>query len=318
MAGIIERIFPVGSNLAILEELRGGSFSPTPSTFLIGAAQNIKTSLLMQAAVTEGSMGGQVLFVASSKLSRLPPSIHGMPTPSSTTMNNIRFLYANSTQEFQSYLASIHQQQKKDLPSMIIVDDLQKYSLLEDINDSPGQLARASWLLSLMQETAEYCSQRPHVSEEDSSRNSNNKNKDKNSSWCCRVLASWSTKPGDSLNGKDLENLGRDFCHQVWLLKHKPRSNGREYILSREFLSGASCIISFSEQLQNTNSHHLRLKQAELELPEETTNTHIDIKEEAKETHTDRKEEVKDNDQGISKISEDTLKLLKKYNIRLE
>ncbi|CAL4073431.1 unnamed protein product [Meganyctiphanes norvegica] len=133
MAGIMERIFPVGTKLAILEELRGGSFSHTPTTLLFGATHNTKTSLLLQAALTEGSMGGQVLFVASTKLSRLPPSIHGMPTPSSTTMNNIRFLYASSTQELQSYLASIHQQQKKDLPSLIIVDDLQKYSLLEDI-----------------------------------------------------------------------------------------------------------------------------------------------------------------------------------------
>lgn len=42
--------------------------------------------------MTEGAAGGQVLFVAPKKLDHLPPSVHGMPQPSSFAMNNIKFL----------------------------------------------------------------------------------------------------------------------------------------------------------------------------------------------------------------------------------
>ena len=47
--------------------------------------------LTFQAAVTEGFNDKKVLYIAPKKFNRLPPTVHAMPKPSASAMNNIKF-----------------------------------------------------------------------------------------------------------------------------------------------------------------------------------------------------------------------------------
>ncbi|XP_068232329.1 uncharacterized protein [Palaemon carinicauda] len=90
MKDIIGRIFPLGSqNLHNLQLYHKQSFSPVSTSLIIGRPQSNKTAMLMQAAISEGASGKQVLFIAPSKITNLPLSVHGMLPPTSSTMKNI-------------------------------------------------------------------------------------------------------------------------------------------------------------------------------------------------------------------------------------
>ncbi|KAK7072023.1 hypothetical protein SK128_016838 [Halocaridina rubra] len=154
---LLELIFPVGKTLDQLKELSSNQYSPVPSTLIIGQLEEMKTALLMQAAVSEGTTGGQVLFIAPSKLNHLPPSVHGMAQPSSQSMNNIRFLYACHTADLQGYLASVHLTPSRDLPTLIIIDNLQKYVKDDMLGEIASMMVTTHRLFSLAQEAAEYC-----------------------------------------------------------------------------------------------------------------------------------------------------------------
>ncbi|XP_045599097.2 uncharacterized protein [Procambarus clarkii] len=262
MAGIMERVFPVGSSLRAMDELRSRKFSPVPTSCIIGPPCSMKTALLMQAAVTEGAGGGQVLFVAPKRLDSLPPSVHGMPRASTSTMNNIKFLYANHTSELQGYLASLHMIPAKDRPTLIIIDDLHYYTTPQDYGsvctiDTATQMANAARLLSLAQESAEYCN---------TSRTSGRDSSSQHSTSCqCSVLVSWTHHNSNTLKLNELEASAKDFCHDVWIMQlNKEKHKGSaEYLLVEQ--SGPSCTISFSAR-NSPPSQHLLLHQVTLEV----------------------------------------------------
>ncbi|XP_053644731.2 uncharacterized protein [Cherax quadricarinatus] len=158
MAGIMERVFPLQSSLDAIDDRRNSSFSKVPTACIMGPPSTMKTAMLMQAAITEGAGGGRVLFVAPKKLDSLPPGVHGMPQASSSAMNNITFLYARHTSELQGYLASLHLIPAADRPTLIIIDELHFYTSPQDCGDAATQMVNIARIISLAQESAEYCS----------------------------------------------------------------------------------------------------------------------------------------------------------------
>ncbi|XP_071531691.1 uncharacterized protein [Panulirus ornatus] len=226
----------------------------------------------LQAAVTEGAAGGQVLFVAPKKLDHLPPSVHGMPQPSSSAMNNIQFLYASQTLDLQGYLASLHMILAKDRPTLIIIDDLQFYSTTPHCRDAATQMVNAARILSLAQESAEFCSTSAMTMNKDNNTGSK-------VSCQCSVLVSWTEQSSSFLKHCELEAFAKDFCHHVWTVhvNNKGRSrSAAEYHLVEE-QSGNVCTISFFDRQLSSSSHHLFLHQVTLEVEETKVNLEEDI-----------------------------------------
>lgn len=48
MTGIMERVFPVGSSLRVMDEYCASKFSPIPTAFIIGPVHSLKSAILMQ------------------------------------------------------------------------------------------------------------------------------------------------------------------------------------------------------------------------------------------------------------------------------
>ncbi|XP_047477607.1 uncharacterized protein LOC125031129 [Penaeus chinensis] len=262
MAGMIERIFPINCSLKILEDYVGYKLSSVPSLCIIGPAKSLKTALLMQAAVTEGEAGGQVLFMAPQKLARLPPPVHGMPPPSSSAMNNIRFLYADCTTELYRYLASLHMVPEKDRPSLIIIDDLHTYSTLPECGDVATQMVNAARILSLAQESARYCSS--NVAGDDHGTGNNTAKQ-------CSVLAAWTQWSSDPLKHAELEGFARTFCHHVWTLHENKKGSTKnivEYNMVQDF-TGATFTLNFSGHHIGQRSNYILFHELTLEEEEE-------------------------------------------------
>ncbi|XP_050708940.1 uncharacterized protein LOC126993839 [Eriocheir sinensis] len=128
MAGVLERVFPMEQVSEDLGKYRSTRFASAPSTFIVGPERCNKTAMLVQAAVTEAAADGQVLFIAPKKVDGLPHGVHGMPQPSSSPMESVRFLYAESEREVTGYLASLHMMPAGDRPTLIIIDDFQFFN----------------------------------------------------------------------------------------------------------------------------------------------------------------------------------------------
>ncbi|KAK8723418.1 hypothetical protein OTU49_011698, partial [Cherax quadricarinatus] len=190
----------------------------------------------IKAAITEGAGGGRVLFVAPKKLDSLPPGVHGMPQASSSAMNNITFLYARHTSELQGYLASLHLIPAADRPTLIIIDELHFYTSPQDCGDAATQMVNIARIISLAQESAEYCSS-----------GSFNSDLQNNARSQCSVLVSWTQHTSNVLKSGVFEAFARDFCHHIWVVKMKNKGNGRdsaEYHLVEQ--CNNTCTISYS------------------------------------------------------------------------
>ncbi|KAG0728121.1 hypothetical protein GWK47_033153 [Chionoecetes opilio] len=245
MAGVLGRVFPLGRAVEELGDRRSSRFSPAPSTLILGPARCNKSALLVQAAVSEAAADGQVLFMAPQKLQRLPPGVHGMPTPSSSALENVRFLYAQNECELTGYLASLHKIPAGDRPSLIVIDDLHFFSHGQNI-DAASQLMNAARILSLAQESAEFCSNSPEC----------------RVARPCGVLAAWTLGSG-ALKKDEVVPFARSLCHYVWSVHRKAKnSGGEEYHLVEEE-QGRTCTVEYSLRL--SPSPHLLLRQVALE-----------------------------------------------------
>ncbi|XP_063605775.1 uncharacterized protein LOC134780807 [Penaeus indicus] len=297
MAGMIERIFPINCSLKVLEDYVGYKLSSVPSLCIIGPAKSLKTALLMQAAVTEGEAGGQVLFMAPQKLARLPPPVHGMPPPSSPAMNNIRFLYADCTTELYRYLASLHMVPEKDRPSLIIIDDLHTYSTLPECGDVATQMVNAARILSLAQESARYCSS--NVAGDDHGAGNNTAKQ-------CSVLAAWTQWSSDPLKHAELEGFARTFCHHVWTLHENKKGSSKnivEYNMVQEF-TGATFTLNFSGHHVGHRSNYILFHELTLE-EEEEEEKEVKKEEEEEEEQAIKKEEEEKEEKAIRKEKEE-------------
>ncbi|XP_063841431.1 uncharacterized protein LOC135089586 isoform X2 [Scylla paramamosain] len=208
MAGVLERVFPLGTSGEVLAGYRSTRFSPMPSTFILGPAHCNKSALLMQAAISEAAADGQVLYIAPQKLQGLPPSVDGMPHPSSSFLENVRFL------------------------------------------DAASQLVNAARILSLAQESAEFCSNSP----------------DCRISYPCCVLASWTLGTG-SLKKDEIKAFAKTWCHYVWSVERKAKNQDSEEFHLVEEEQGRTCIVEFSLRL--LPSPNLLLHQVILEEKEQ-------------------------------------------------
>ncbi|XP_063841430.1 uncharacterized protein LOC135089586 isoform X1 [Scylla paramamosain] len=249
MAGVLERVFPLGTSGEVLAGYRSTRFSPMPSTFILGPAHCNKSALLMQAAISEAAADGQVLYIAPQKLQGLPPSVDGMPHPSSSFLENVRFLHAQKECELTGYLASLHMIPAGDRPSLIIIDDLHSFSYRENI-DAASQLVNAARILSLAQESAEFCSNSP----------------DCRISYPCCVLASWTLGTG-SLKKDEIKAFAKTWCHYVWSVERKAKNQDSEEFHLVEEEQGRTCIVEFSLRL--LPSPNLLLHQVILEEKEQ-------------------------------------------------
>ncbi|XP_068232391.1 uncharacterized protein [Palaemon carinicauda] len=270
MKDIIRGIFPLGSqNLHNLQLYHKQSFSPVSTSLIIGRPQSNKTAMLMQAAISEGASGKQVLFIAPSKITNLPLSVHGMLPPTSSTMKNIHMLYATSTIELQGYLASLHLMPRGDLPSLIVVDDLQSYVPINYIDDVSQILVKMARILSLIQEAAGYCQDSlANQMNTSSSQSSSNMGQVCNSGNPCGILMSWTNFNTDLLKVDELKKFAKDYCHNVWtvkLLKMQGSSSLSQKYEMEDTFEDASCRISFMVRKSSSMSQDIVLQQVVLE-----------------------------------------------------
>ncbi|KAK4309505.1 hypothetical protein Pmani_018857 [Petrolisthes manimaculis] len=271
-------MFPVRWSLGKTAGYRSTRFTPTPSTLIIGPPHCVKTSLLVQAAVTEAAGDGQVLYIAPKKLLHLPVSVHGMMPPTPRTMQGIKFLYAQETKELISYLASLHMIPAGDRPSLIVIDDLHVYSLSSNCGDTATQMMNVARILSLAQESAEFCSSTTDTSV---------------GRQCC-LLAAWTQDNSSYIKPKELQELATSFCHHVWSVHPKCKtasSEKREYTMVEEE-NGNLCTISFSSRHDSLPTEHLLLHQVSLQSLMEASRTEdcsVTICNTKQEDNSDRK-----------------------------
>ncbi|KAL7646692.1 UNVERIFIED_CONTAM: hypothetical protein RMT77_001945 [Armadillidium vulgare] len=184
---------------------------------IIGPSVSYKTSLLMQAAVTEAHNGKKVLFVSPQKLTKLTPAVHGMKEPTSLIMKNIQFLYAKNITELQGYLSSVHLKPPSDQMSVTIVDEINHYCK-DDSKDSLNELVSLSKISSLISDATFF----PHNIEKDG-----------------RVLLSWNLSDQNCvLKSADLQRFSEKIYDQVWNVYSKRKSESSESfeIKNGEFL----------------------------------------------------------------------------------
>ncbi|XP_064105733.1 uncharacterized protein LOC135215187 [Macrobrachium nipponense] len=270
MKDIIGRIFPLGGqNLHNLQLYHKHSFSPISTTLIIGRPHSNKTAMLMQAAITEGATGRQVLFIAPSKITNLPLSVHGMFPPTSATMKNIQMLYATTLLELQGYLASLHLMPRGDLPSLIVIDDLQSYVPINYLDDISQILVNVARILSLIQEAAGYCQDAAaRQSSVNSSQSSSNSGPVTNSGNPCGILMSWTNLNTDLLKADELKSFARDYCHNVWTVRQLNTQGSST--LSQKFemedtFEDASCNISFTVRKYSSMSQDIVLQKVVVE-----------------------------------------------------
>ncbi|XP_076041342.1 uncharacterized protein LOC143025490 isoform X2 [Oratosquilla oratoria] len=128
MTEILQSIFPIDQHVWVHNPQPHTTLSKNQSLLVLGEQNWQLLALPMQAAVSEATKGGQVLFIAPHRITSLPPRVSGMPHPTPVTMQNIRFLYANNVYELQSYLGSLHHQPPQQLPTLIVVDGVEHYA----------------------------------------------------------------------------------------------------------------------------------------------------------------------------------------------
>ncbi|XP_076041343.1 uncharacterized protein LOC143025490 isoform X3 [Oratosquilla oratoria] len=158
MTEILQSIFPIDQHVWVHNPQPHTTLSKNQSLLVLGEQNWQLLALPMQAAVSEATKGGQVLFIAPHRITSLPPRVSGMPHPTPVTMQNIRFLYANNVYELQSYLGSLHHQPPQQLPTLIVVDGVEHYAKCTLDIDSLSILALLSRIFAVCQEAADFCS----------------------------------------------------------------------------------------------------------------------------------------------------------------
>ncbi|KAI4881313.1 hypothetical protein NFI96_029932 [Prochilodus magdalenae] len=140
-------------------------FSPEHGVLVVGD-ENINRSLLFLAAVTAASeLGAKVLFFTQSQIQSLPVTFQGATSSALMldALKKIKFVYPKTLEDLLEDVASLHElvSETAALPSLVIVDGLERYVYSPAAQDRPQQELQSvtAHVVALLHDTAAFLTQ---------------------------------------------------------------------------------------------------------------------------------------------------------------